>query len=182
VIRKIALGLVTAAGIAGCVFLIVVMVRQGVARSGAWAAPLAALAGIAAAVAAVWGPVAWPPKVPVPPELEVPDWVVGRPAELAPVVRALAGGRVGTVGITTGLYGAGGFGKTTLARVVCADQRVRRRFGRRVFLVTIGRDVRGGAAIAAKVNEVIKLMTGEDATFTDPQLAGTRLGALLEEG
>lgn len=115
--RKITLGLITAAGIAGCVFLIVVMVRQGVDRSGAWAAPLAALAGVAAAVAAVWGPVAWPAKVPVPPELEVPDWVVGRPVELAAVVRALDGGRGGTVGITTGLYGAGGFGKTTLVRV-----------------------------------------------------------------
>ena len=130
----------------------------------------------------MWGPVAWSAKVPVPAELEVPDWVVGRPAELAEVVRALAGGRVGTVGITTGLYGAGGFGKTTLARVVCADRRVQRRFGGRVFLVTVGRDVRGGAAIAAKVNEVIKLVTGQDATFTDPQLAGVRLGGLLEGG
>ncbi len=74
-VRKIALGLITAAGIAGCVFLVVVMVRQGVDRSGAWAAPLAALAGIAAAVAAVWGPVAWPAKVPVPAELKVPDCV-----------------------------------------------------------------------------------------------------------
>ena len=181
-VRKIALGLITAAGIAGFVVLVVVMVRQGVDRSGAWAAPLAALAGIAAAVAAVWGPVAWPAKVPVPAELEVPGWVVGRPAELAKVVGALAGGRVGMVGITTGLYGAGGFGKTTLARVVCADRRVRRRFGGRVFLVTVGRDVRGGAAIAAKVNEVIKLVTGQDATFTDPQLAGIRLGALLDGG
>ncbi len=98
------------------------------------------------------------------------------------MVGALAGGRVGTVGITTGLYGAGGFGKTTLAQVVCADRRVRRRFGGRVFLVTVGRDVRGGAAIAAKVNEVIKLIAGQDATSTDPQLAGSQLGGLLEEG
>ena len=69
-----------------------------------------------------------------------------------------AGGRAGTVGITTGLYGAGGFGKTTLARMVCADRRVRRRFGGGVYLVTVGRDVRGAAAVAAKVNDVIKLV------------------------
>ena len=42
--------------------------------------------------------------------------------------------------------------------------------------MTVGRDVRGAAAIAAKVNDVIKLVAGEDATFTDPELAGRRLG------
>ena len=98
------------------------------------------------------------------------------------MVAALLGGGNGLVGITTGLFGAGGFGKTTLARVVCADRRVRRRFGGGVFLVTVGRDVRGGAAVAAKVNDVIKLVAGEEATFTDPELAGRRLGALLDAG
>src|SRR5690242_15348190 len=160
------------------------MVRQGLVRSGVWAGPLAAVAGIVAAVAALMGPVSPPVKapVPVPPELEVPGWVVGRPTELAAVVQAVTLSRAGTVGVTTGLYGAGGFGKTMLARMVCADRRVRRRFAGRVYLVTVGRDVRGAAAIAAKVNDVIKLVTGEDATFTDPQLAGARLGALLGAG
>ena len=63
-----------------------------------------------------------------------------------------------------------------LARMVCADRRVRRQFGGRVYLVTVGRDVRGAAAVAAKVNDVIKLVAGEDATFTDPQLAGAAAG------
>jgi hypothetical protein len=97
-------------------------------------------------------------------------------------VRAVTEGRAGTVGITTGLYGAGGFGKTMLARMVCADRRVRRRFGGRVYLVPVGRDVLGAAAVAAKVNDVIKLVMGEDATFTDPQLAGVQLGTLLDAG
>ena len=48
--------------------------------------------------------------------------------------------------------------------------------------MTVGRDVRGAAAIAAKVNDVIKLVVGENATFTDPQLAGARLGSLLDAG
>ena len=181
-IRKIVLGGVAAVGAVACVFLIVVMVRQGLDRSGAWAGPLAAMAAIVAAVAAVWGPVARPVKVPVPPELDVPDWVVGRPTELAAIVKALVDGQAATVGITTGLYGAGGFGKTTLARMVCADRRVRRRFAGRVYLVTVGRDVRGAAAISARVNDVIKLVAGEDATFTDPELAGRRLGTLLDAG
>jgi APAF-1 helical domain len=49
-------------------------------------------------------------------------------AELAEVVSALTGGGSGAVALTTGLVGAGGFGKTTLAARACADRRVRRRF------------------------------------------------------
>ena len=94
---------------------------------------------------------------------------------------ALMPGRGRTVGITTGLHGAGGFGKTTIAQIVCADRRVRRRYRGGIFPVTVGRDVRG-AAVAAKVNEVIKAVAGEGATFTDPDLAGIRLGALLDAG
>ena len=176
------LGLVAAGSVAACAFVIGVLVHRGLAEAGLWAGVVAALAGVVAAAAAVWAVVPRPSRVPLPPELEVPDWVVGRPAELSAVVRALVGGRGGAVGIATGLYGAGGFGKTTLARMVCADRRVRRWFGGRVYLVTVGRDVRGAAAVAAKVNDVIRLVTGEEAAFADPQLAGARLGSLLDAG
>jgi WD40 repeat protein len=176
------LSVVAAVGTATFIFLIVVMVWQGLDQAGVWAGPLAALAGIVAAGAAVWVTIPPPSKVLPPPELEVPDWVVDRPAELEAVVTALVGGKAGTVGITTGLYGAGGFGKTTLAQMVCADRRVRQSFGGRVHLVTVGRDMRGATAIAAKVNDVIKDVAYEEATFTDPQLAGRRLGSLLDAG
>ena len=187
--RKVVLGVVAAVGAATFVFLIVIMVSQGLARAGAWALPLAALAGIVAAVAAVWVTIPAPskvlppqPKESLPPGLEVPEWAIDRPAELNAVIEALLSGPAGTVGITTGLHGAGGFGKTTLARMVGADPRVRQSFGGRIYLVTVGRDVRGTAAIAAKINDVIHLVTGENATFTDPQLAGQRLGSLLDAG
>ena len=78
---------------------------------------------------------------------------------------ALGEGRGGVVGITTGLFGAGGFGKTTLAKMACADSQVRETFSGGVYLVTVGRDLRGQAAIAGKVNDVIKLVTGQDATL-----------------
>ncbi|MFE0255131.1 NB-ARC domain-containing protein [Streptomyces sp. NPDC059010] len=76
--------------------------------------------------------------------------------------------------------GAGGFGKTTLATAVCADRSVRRRFRQRVYPVTIGRDVRGRAAVAAKVAEVTRFITGDTAEFDDPDLAGAHLGRLLD--
>jgi WD40 repeat protein len=188
--RKFALGSVTVVSAAALVVLVVVWVSQGLASAAVWAAPLAAAATIVGAWAAVAALMPRTPsvlrpqvEVPLPPEPQAPDGVVARPAELTAVVRALVGdGQAGTVGITTGLYGAGGFGKTTLARMVCADPQVRRYFEGRVHLVTVGRDVRTLAAVAAKVNDVIKLVTGEDATFTDPQMAGWRLGSLLDAG
>jgi WD40 repeat protein len=122
------------------------------------------------------------PVVLMPPELNVPEWVVDRPMQLNEVVIALLRPEDGAVGITTGLHGAGGFGKTTLALMACADPRVRRMFRHRIHWVTVGRDVRGPSAVAAKVNEVIRAITGEEATFTDPGLAGARLGALLDAG
>ncbi len=179
---KIALGIVAVVSVTACGFLIAVLVGEGLQQASLWAAIVAALAGVVAAGAAVWVSMPQLSKVPLPPELEVPKWVVDRPDELAAVVNALVGGKAGTVGITTGLYGAGGFGKTTLAQMVCGDRRVRQRFGGRVYAVTVGRDVRGAAAIAAKVNDLIKLVSGENVTFTDPQLAGRRLGSLLDAG
>jgi hypothetical protein len=180
--RKIVLWIIAIASVTACTFLIAVMASRGLARAGLWAVPSGAVAGIVGAWAAVLALLRRPTKAPLPPALEVPDWVVKRPTELTAVVAALAGGWAGTKGITTGLYGAGGFGKTTLAIMVGANRRVRRRFSGRVYFLPVGRDVRGPTAVAAKVNEVIKSVTGEEATFTDPQLAGQQLGALLDAG
>jgi WD40 repeat protein len=111
----------------------------------------------------------------------IPGWVVGRPAELDRIVLALRRGGDDPVAITTALRGAGGFGKTVLAALVCADRRVRRRFRGRIYLVTMGRDVRGRAAIAAKVAEATRFITGDRETFGDPRLAGAHLGRLLDQ-
>jgi WD40 repeat protein len=66
--------------------------------------------------------------------------------------------------------------------MVCADNRVRRYFGGRIYFVTLGKDVRDAPAIAVKVSEIIRLIVNEDAAFTDPGLAGQRLGSLLDTG
>ena len=179
---KAAAGFAAVLCVAGCVFLGLFLAGQGLERASLWAAVLGLPAGALAAAAGVWALVVQRSRVLVPPELEAPEWVVDRPEKVEQVVAALLRGRGGTVGITTGLYGAGGFGKTTLALMVSADRRVRQRFDGGVYLVTVGRDLRGAAAVAAKVNDVIKLVAGEEATFTDPELAGRRLGALLDGG
>ena len=179
--RKVVAGAAIALGTAACAFLVVFLSGQTLDRAALWAAVLGLPVAIVAAAAAVWAVIPWRRTGPVPPELEIAEWV-DRPVQVANVVAALLHRRSGAVAIATGLYGAGGFGKTTLARMVCADERVRRRFGGRVFWVTVGRDLRDAAALTAKVNDVIKLISGEEATFTDPELASARLGALLDAG
>ncbi|WP_327308451.1 NB-ARC domain-containing protein [Streptomyces sp. NBC_01298] len=77
------------------------------------------------------------------------------------------------------LHGAGGCGKTTLAALVCADRRVRRRFRGGVYTIVMGPDLRGRAAIAAQVNELAELITGARPGFEDPDLAGRHLARIL---
>jgi WD40 repeat protein len=118
---------------------------------------------------------------PPPPAISmVPDWVVERP-EVSQVVAVVCSQDGGPVGITTGLHGAGGFGKTAIAVQACAAQRVRRHFRDRVYMVTVGRGVNSRAAIAAKVAEVTRFITGDTASFEDPDLAGAHLGRLLDQ-
>ncbi|BBH63407.1 hypothetical protein ACTI_00920 [Actinoplanes sp. OR16] len=108
-------------------------------------------------------------------------WMVDRPRELAAIIRALRRGST-TVGITTAVHGAGGFGKTTIARLVRADARIARHFGRRVYWVTLGRDARRGALVE-KVNDLVKQIDPARAQpFTDIGQAADHLAAVLAEG
>jgi hypothetical protein len=179
---KIVRGLAALMTAAACVSLIAVLAIYGISQAALWASLVAGVAGAVAAGAAVWPLIRLTPSSLSTPVPHVPGWVVARPAELSAVVAGLTRGSSSRVGITTGLHGAGGFGKTTLALMACADERVRRRFRGRVYLVTIGRDVTGSDQIVAKVNDVIKWVTGESASYTDPEVAGRNLGSLLDAG
>ncbi|MEV0192208.1 NB-ARC domain-containing protein, partial [Kitasatospora purpeofusca] len=117
---------------------------------------------------------------PPPPAPEVEDWLVRR-TELRQAIDAVLTSGDATVGLTTSLQGAGGFGKTRLARMVAADRKVRRHFRGRVYLVTVGRDLRSATDIAVKVGSVTRLITGDTTTFTDPEQAGDHLGRLLAQ-
>ena len=107
--------------------------------------------------------------------------VVGRPAEVDQIVTALRR-QARTVDITTAVHGAGGFGKTTVAKMVCADRRVLRRFRGRVYWVTLGRDV-VKPSLALLVNGLIKQVDPKrEATFTDARQAADQLAAVLAAG
>jgi hypothetical protein len=177
--RKLTL-VVVVPGLLAFGFDLAVVVRRGVGYASFWAVVLSVPLAAVAAVVGLRASDADRPTAPgAPPR---PGWAVDRPAQVAKVARALSRRRGGTAGITTGLHGAGGFGKTTLAKMACADRRVRRRFRDRVYWVTVGQDVRDPAAVAAKVNDVIRMVSGEAAVFPDPWAAGARLKTVLKAG
>ena len=109
---------------------------------------------------------------------QVAGWVDR--AELADVVSALTTASSGTVALTTGLVGAGGFGKTSLATRACHDPVVRRRFRGGIVWVTVGRDV-NGPGLVARLNEVIANVGGDASTFTSPEQAGYALARALRQ-
>ncbi|MEU4555717.1 NB-ARC domain-containing protein [Micromonospora violae] len=115
-----------------------------------------------------------------PPPQNLPPWVIppGQVDELVDSVCARPGR---TVGITTALEGAGGFGKTTLAMAVCANPRVQRHLDRRIYFFTIGQDVREPLDLARKITEITQFITGDTTPFSDPELAGAHLGRLLDQ-
>ncbi|MER7497974.1 NB-ARC domain-containing protein, partial [Streptomyces pharetrae] len=195
-VRVRGVALVALAGVGAVLAVLLALAGNAATSSGRWPGPVDGLrqnpwlwvaalmvASVVAAGAAVWiqeRPSAGRDDPPPPPLEAVPGWFVDR-AQTGEVVAAVCrrGGRA--VGITTSLWGAGGFGKTTLATAVCAHRRVRRRFRSRVYPVTVGREVRGRAAVAAKVAEVTRFITGDATEFDDPDLAGRHLGRLLDQ-
>jgi hypothetical protein len=107
----------------------------------------------------------------------VPGWVDR--GELAKVVSALTAAGSGAVALTTGLVGAGGFGKTTLAAKACQDRKVRRRFRGGIVWITVGRDT-NGPGLADRISQLIATADGDSGpTFTSPEQAGQALARAL---
>jgi WD40 repeat protein len=109
---------------------------------------------------------------------------VARPKLYEPLVERLVppSGRLPEVGqVSSVLEGPGGFGKTTLAALACADPRVRARFGARVFWVTLGEGDQD-ADILAKVNDLIAALSRSSSHFTTLGQAKGELGRLLGDG
>jgi dipeptidyl aminopeptidase/acylaminoacyl peptidase len=79
----------------------------------------------------------------------------------------------------TGVHGAGGFGKTTMAAWICHQPDVRKRFPGGLLWVTLGEHV-SGADLAGRVNDLAEHLTGVRPAFSDPLQAGLHLGQLLD--
>ncbi|MEV6302843.1 NB-ARC domain-containing protein [Actinoplanes sp. NPDC051861] len=99
---------------------------------------------------------------------------VPRPELMDRLVDLVLAPAAGTVAMATALRGAGGFGKTTLARMLAHDPRLRDRFPDGIVWVTFGSDLTG-PDLANEINGVCALLTGAPAALPTPVQAGAEL-------
>ncbi|MGH3811331.1 MAG: NB-ARC domain-containing protein, partial [Pseudonocardiaceae bacterium] len=108
------------------------------------------------------------------------DRMVERPELGGRLVGALTAPTSAEVGVTTGLQGAGGFGKTRLATWVSHQPEIDRRYPGGLLWVTVGQEVRG-ADLAERINDLAFVLSGQRPAISDPDAAGAELGRLLDE-
>ncbi|MGW0073840.1 NB-ARC domain-containing protein [Streptomyces cellulosae] len=178
------MALIVALAMAATVWLVVVAARDGWGEADPVASVFGAVVGLASLVTslAMTGNNHREPTIltPTPPELE--DWIVHRDEVEIAVAAICQRQSDATIALTTALKGAGGFGKTTLAKQICADFRVQQVFKKEIYFISIGRETRSRAAIAAKVANAIRSITGEivaDTQDADPIRMGEHLGHVL---
>jgi NB-ARC domain/Domain of unknown function (DUF4062) len=103
---------------------------------------------------------------------------VDRPGLMKELVEAVTRPGASAVGMTTALWGAGGFGKTTMARLLVHRDEIRERFPDGVVWVTVGEDA-AGPELAEKITNIVRLLGGNRPTLTDPVAVGAELGHVL---
>lgn len=106
--------------------------------------------------------------------------MVARPELTDRLVEVLCAEDNGLIGLTAALVGAGGFGKTTIAREVGWHPEVRAHFTSGVLWGTLGERATE-AELVGKINDLARLLSELPQTFTDLELAGQHLGRLLGE-
>lgn len=80
------------------------------------------------------------------------------------------------VAITAALRGAGGYGKTTLAKALCYDKAVQDAFDDGILWVTLGENP---GDLTGRVVDLIEILTGERPGFSDVNVAAVRLRQIL---
>jgi WD40 repeat protein len=103
---------------------------------------------------------------------------VERPELIEPVITALVDrDAISTVGLAAAFRGAGGYGKTTLARAVCHDPRIRRVFPDGILWVTLGERPEN---LIGSVEDLIYTLSRERPGFSSLDAAAAALADLLE--
>lgn len=103
---------------------------------------------------------------------------VERPHLVEPVIASLlTPDAPAPVGLAAAFRGAGGYGKTTLARAVCHDPRVRRAFSDGILWVTLGEQPHN---LTGSLRDLIYQISGERPGFASLEAATACWSALLE--
>jgi len=81
---------------------------------------------------------------------------------------------------TLALRGAGGYGKTTLARAICHDERTQSAYSDGILWVTLGENATYDT-VRAKLNILVEELSGGQRADLDVELAKTRLRELMAD-
>ncbi|WP_328399511.1 DUF4062 domain-containing protein [Nocardia sp. NBC_00403] len=108
------------------------------------------------------------------------DRMVERPELGGWLIDALCAPSPVDVGLTTGLRGAGGFGKTMLANWVSHQAEIKQRYPGGLLWVALGQEVHG-ADLAERINDIAYLLDGKRPSISEPDIAGAELGRLLDQ-
>ncbi|ADP82029.1 TIR domain-containing protein [Pseudofrankia inefficax] len=122
------------------------------------------------------GPAGFPGRLWMLPPPAAP--IVPRPLAEADLLEALLDPAAPVVGMTTGIQGEGGFGKTTLAQMVCSRPEVREAFRGGLLWTEVGQE-RDGAALTALIDDLVITLTGSGTGLSDPGKAAGALAELL---
>jgi hypothetical protein len=108
-----------------------------------------------------------------------PEDFVARPREFDQLINHLLDDkREEPVAITAALRGAGGYGKTTLAKALCHDERIQNAFDDGILWVTLGETP---GDLTRRVEDLIYTLSGDRPGFTGVDAAVTRLVELIAE-
>jgi WD40 repeat protein len=125
-----------------------------------------------------------PPRIPFMVE-DLPDDYVARPKDFEQLIAHLLDERRNepattdqTVTTMVALRGAGGYGKTTLAKAICHDERIRQVFSNGILWVTLGENP---GDLTGRVEDLIYTLSGERFDFTGIDAATARFVELLAE-
>jgi hypothetical protein len=118
------------------------------------------------------------PRVPFMVE-ELPDDFVERPDEFEMLIHLLLDTqREEPVAITAALRGAGGYGKTSMARAICHDKRIQEAFDDGILWVTLGENP---GSLLGKVEDLIYILSRVRPGFTGLEAATASLAELLAD-
>lgn len=110
---------------------------------------------------------------------KLPEHFVERPEQFDRLLdQLLDRDRGDPVAITTALRGAGGFGKTALARALCHDEAIQDAFDDGILWVTLGEQP---GDLTGRVGDLIYMLSGEKPSFAGLETAVTALTELLAD-
>jgi WD40 repeat protein len=108
---------------------------------------------------------------------DLPDDFVARPREMAEMINMLLDTkREEPISATVALYGAGGYGKTMLARALCHDERIQDAFDDGIVWVALGPDP---GNLIGKIEGLIYILNQERVSFTHIDVAVARFVELI---